>query len=206
VRFAHGADSGELVRPVDFGIRWDVASTEPLLVQSEHRAFVAFYLDPDDEAEVGVIEWIGRRGAVLGGLNDEAGQGHPLWAARFDADVYGGFEVVNSQWIRDWERANRVRLRHDRARFAAVHHWLLGFHDSTFECVARGWVSYRADGPRDAAVVELGSLVLDHARQCSERSAALATGLVGGPAFRGGCSSNHAPALQPRREPGATQG
>ena len=45
IRFGHDREGGERVEQVDFGIVWDGGAPTPHLIQSEHRAFLAFYLN-----------------------------------------------------------------------------------------------------------------------------------------------------------------
>jgi hypothetical protein len=42
----------------------------------------------------------------------------------------------DSPWIAALERRNRVHRLHDPERFASRRHFILPFHDSTFECIA----------------------------------------------------------------------
>lgn len=117
-----------------------------MLLASEGCTAVAFYLSderlaadmqrigPQDGAEaVGVVRF--RACAhMFGPPNDEAFGGHPL--AGRGLRPYGAFEVVGSSWIRQLERMNSVHERHRPERFAKLRHFVLSFHDSTFECVA----------------------------------------------------------------------
>jgi hypothetical protein len=154
-------DTKERVQPIELGVRWDIGAPLPHLLQSEWRTFIAFYLhEPDPtwgrtrvrEVEptstradlIGVIEWLGCGGAVLGGPNDEAFHGHRLWDHGLSkVGAYGSAVVENSAWIEELERANRVHAQHRLEAFAAFRHFILGFHDSTFECVATGFRGFR---------------------------------------------------------------
>jgi hypothetical protein len=70
--------------------------------------------------------------------NDETIHGHSLHAKGLKA--YGAYEVFNSRWIQQLEQVNSVHPRHDRQGFlAGKRHFILSFHDSTFECVALGY-------------------------------------------------------------------
>jgi hypothetical protein len=155
----HG--SAERVAPLDLGLQWDVGAPLPHLLQSEHRTFLAFYLsDPPgwdgtfveivnptspSPEPLGVIEWLRCNGAVLGGPNDEAYHGHRLWSGGLaEVGAYRAAEVANSRWIMDLEKVNRVHPNHRPEAFSSLRHFILGFHDSTFECVAAGFRAYRA--------------------------------------------------------------
>jgi hypothetical protein len=163
----------ERVRPVEIGVRWDGGAPLPHLLQSEWRTFLAFYMDEPDPtwdgtwvnvvdptstnpALIGVIEWLRCTGAVLGGLNDEAFHGHRLWKHGLSkVEGYGAGEVEGSAWIAELERSNRVHEYHRPEAYAKFRHFILAFHDSTFECVAEGFRAFRA---RDSMPKVLGLL------------------------------------------------
>jgi hypothetical protein len=71
---------------------------------------------------------------MFGPPNDEAFSGHPL--ASRGLEPYGAFEVEHSSWIRDLERMNAVHPYHRPERFPRFKHFILSFHDTTFECIA----------------------------------------------------------------------
>lgn len=164
VRFGHLQESEEWVVPVDFGVTWDGGAPIPHLVQSEHRAFLAFHLRNNDPAwdgstvtvvsphdtnpsQLGVIEWLRCGGAVLGGLNDDSFAGHPLWRRGLKDSPRRGQasgEVTGSAWVAEWMAADQSGDHRSTIPFKTFRHFILQFHDSTFECVARGFVSYRA--------------------------------------------------------------
>jgi hypothetical protein len=73
---------------------------------------------------------------TLGPPNDETLHGHPL--AKYGLAPYGIFEVLRSPWVNEFERRNRVHPRHDRRKYDGLRHFVFTFHDSTFECLARG--------------------------------------------------------------------
>jgi hypothetical protein len=98
----------------------------------------------------------------LGAPNDEAFEGHPL--AKRGLSAYGAYEVRNSSWIRSLERMNQVHPRHDAAAFRLLRHFVVCFHDSTFECVARRFDVLPASPHRSAleAISEALDLVTTH--------------------------------------------
>ncbi len=74
---------------------------------------------------------------LFGPPNDEAFGGHRL--AKKGLRPYGAYEVLNSEWIKHLEVMNSVHHRHDKQRFLARdRHFILTFHDETFECIAYG--------------------------------------------------------------------
>jgi hypothetical protein len=73
----------------------------------------------------------------FGAPNDEAISGHPLYQKGLQPN--SAFEVMNSPWIGSLEEMNRVHQHHSRERFARLRHFIITFHDSTFECVAESY-------------------------------------------------------------------
>jgi hypothetical protein len=91
----------------------------------------------DEDGDVmAVVRFVGCYAHMFGPPNDEAFMGHPL--ASRGLKPYGAFRVRNSSWIRALERMNSVHSAHTPAMFARYEHFILSFHDSTFECVAKG--------------------------------------------------------------------
>jgi hypothetical protein len=82
-----------------------------------------------------VLRFLGVNSVLLGAPNDEALEGHALY--EHGLTYYEFVEVENSSWIAALERANRVHPHHSAETFAGLRHFILPFHDSTFECVAR---------------------------------------------------------------------
>lgn len=155
--------SKERVKPIDVGLQWDIGAPMPHLLQSESRTFLTFYLaDPRPDwdgtfvevidptspapASLGVIQWLSGGGAVLGGPNDEAYHGHRLWERGLsEVGAYRAAEVLDSAWIAVLEEQNRVHPYHRAEAYASYRHFILGFHDSTFECVATGFRVWKAE-------------------------------------------------------------
>jgi hypothetical protein len=73
----------------------------------------------------------------FGPPNDEAFAGHPL--ASRGLHPYGAFKVESSSWLRTMERRNRVHPHHSPSTYRDRKHFVLTFHDSTFECVAHAY-------------------------------------------------------------------
>ena len=139
-----------------------VGAPLPVIVASEEQLAVAYFLevaDPDcDGTSVRVVtgeaedaaarvEFVRPLAHFFGPPNDEAFSGHPL--AGRGLHPYGAFEVIGSSWVRSLERMNRVHPQHRPEHFASYHHFVLAFHDSTFECVAKEYFAQRGTGPLD---------------------------------------------------------
>jgi hypothetical protein len=73
----------------------------------------------------------------FGPPNDEAFAGHPL--ADRGLEPYGAFEVLSSSWIHALERMNSIHPSHRTELFLDYRHFVLAFHDTTFECVAHSY-------------------------------------------------------------------
>jgi hypothetical protein len=74
----------------------------------------------------------------FGPPNHETLHAHPL--AAFGLSHSGVFEVRNSRWIEELRTMQRGHPRHDDARFNRLRHFIWTFHDTTFECLAEGFV------------------------------------------------------------------
>jgi len=138
----------------------------PIVLAGDFFLVVAFFVEntpadwdgtsvrivgPDSSGEpVAVVRFERRCASFFGPPNDEAFSGHPL-AAR-GLHPYGAFEVVNSSWVRSLERMNSVHPYHRPERYAALRHFVLSFHDTTFECVAEGYSYEFGEGPLDELV------------------------------------------------------
>ncbi|UVK46038.1 hypothetical protein BPNPMPFG_001637 [Mesorhizobium sp. AR07] len=83
----------------------------------------------------------------FGPPNDEAISGHRLYA--LGLRPYEGFEVINSSWIASLEKANRVP-----DLFSGYRHFILTFHDSTLEFIAKDFSTSFREGAVLAALME----------------------------------------------------
>jgi hypothetical protein len=125
----------------------------PALIADEHSLSVAFYgerrepgwdgttvriITPDSEGEpVVVIAFSSPYAHFFGPPNDEAFSGHPLRGRGLRP--YGAFEVQFSSWIRALKHMNSVHPCHRPDSFSSYRHFILSFHDSTFECIAQSY-------------------------------------------------------------------
>lgn len=157
--------------PIDLGIRWDAGAPLPHLLQSEHRTFLTFYLyeqDPDwnytpsAPVHIAIIEWHGCYETLLGWPNDEALPGHRLWERGLkETSYFSAAEVRNSSWIAEIEKGNRVHPRHQPERFAALRHYILLFHDSTFECLVEGYTIEKVFKPMSEVLSQLAHRIIE---------------------------------------------
>ena len=75
--------------------------------------------------------------SFFGPPNDEALEGHPLYSRGLQ--YYSVHKIKNSSWVRLLEKQNRVHEHHSASHFEKLKHYVFTFHDSTFECIARGY-------------------------------------------------------------------
>lgn len=118
--------------------------------------YVTVVTPESQEALVALIRFQWSSAHMFGPPNDEAFSGHPL-AAR-GLRPYGIYEIRDSSWIRRLERMNSVHPRHDRTRLLEhLRHFVFAFHDTTFECVARGFDSEVFRGSRRLALERIAA-------------------------------------------------
>ena len=143
----------EYAVPVDFPVKWDVGAPLPHLLRSEHRTFLIFVvLQPDPawdgtyvtvrdpasgtEELLAVVEFT-CSSVRMGVPNDEVHEGHPLYGRGLCG--YTAQKVENSRWLAEAERINSVHRCYNPASWRELSHYVFWFHDSTFECLARGY-------------------------------------------------------------------
>jgi hypothetical protein len=145
----------EHVEKIDFKPRWTVGAPVPHLLQSEQKAFLVYYTNAADD-EIAIVEWIRCYGAILGVPNEDAAQGHRLWNKGLEvAGDHSASVVENSKWIEELKRVDSVHPDHNPAQFETLQHFILLFHDSTFECVAESYSITTSKKPFRAVLEEL---------------------------------------------------
>jgi len=92
---------------------------------------------------------------MFGMPNDEAFDGHPL--ASRGLEPYGAFAIDDSSWVRILAKMNSVHPRHTPDSYSHLKHFVLAFHDSTFECVASGFEVQQTQG----SITQALSVLLD---------------------------------------------
>ena len=146
----YSVDEQDRVVPLTDIPQSSVGAPLPQVLSREGITVVAFYLEdiPDGwdgtsvrivtantEGEpLALVRFSRCYSSMFGPPNDEAFDGHPL--ASRGLRPYGAFAIENSSWIRQLERMNPVHQYRKPDRFWARKHYVLSFHDSTFECVA----------------------------------------------------------------------
>jgi hypothetical protein len=84
----------------------------------------------------------------MGTPNDEVFHGHPLHGKGFAG--YLALAVENSNWLKELEAINAVHSNYKSEPWRELKHYILPFHDSTFECVARSFIveTYQTNLPQ----------------------------------------------------------
>ena len=98
---------------------------EPTLLASEDTLRIAYYVYGGDDA-VALVDFSGLEAQYFGPPHVDAVDRHPLHSR--GVDIYGAFEVHDSSWIRELQQIAGRRID--------GRHFILTFHDTTFECIA----------------------------------------------------------------------
>lgn len=172
-------DDGDRVKEVPNVPQPDVGAPLPLVVADDLRVLLAYLVsearsrlgrnlhDREIGIDAGRSRCVGDVPTALGSLprhaqlpNDEAFAGHPLHERGLDP--YMVAEVVNSSWLRRLERMNAVHPSHDPRGYAELRHFVFAFHDTTFECIAKGLsVEVRRGSLREVAHQMLDERVVE---------------------------------------------
>jgi hypothetical protein len=140
--------------PVEFPVQWDTGAPLPHVLMNDHKTLLLFLLNESDPAwdgsyvnivspntsepeSLALVEFMACHSAKLGSPNDEVNQGHPLHGKGYQG--YSALRVINSPWIKELQAINSVHRQYDPSRWGGLSHYILGFHDTTFECVARSF-------------------------------------------------------------------
>jgi hypothetical protein len=150
----YDVDALDTVVEIDTLPQCDVGAPSPALVADEEHLELAYIsrTGADEGESITVVKFTRPYAHIFGPPNDEAFEGHPL--ASRGLEPYAAFRIENSSWIRRLERMNSVHEFHRPADFAALEHFVLAFHDSTFECVASG-MSFDVRPAGDALVLSV---------------------------------------------------
>jgi hypothetical protein len=98
-------------------------------------------VDPGDEALhiVAVVQFHRVKAVRMGDPNDEVLHGHPLFGKGLA--MYEPHVVMRSSWLSELRRINSVHSAYNPAPWERFRHYLLAFHDETFECVAESFTA-----------------------------------------------------------------
>lgn len=147
----------------------------PVVLASEHKVAMAYYCENREECwdgssikivdskssdePIAIIVFDRCTSHYFGPPNDEAFSGHPLTEAGLEP--YGSFEVIDSSWIRKLEQMNSVHPYHNKVDFmVGKRHFILTFHDSIFECVAKSFDIHIGHGSIESIIPKMAELAL----------------------------------------------
>lgn len=148
------AKGEQYAEPIDFPVKWDVGAPLPHLMTNGHHTLLAFYLrvpnpgwdgrsvkivspNSGEIESLAIVEFFHCRSVRFGGPNDEVHHGHPLYGRGLDA--YTAQVVRNSLWLAELEKINSVHRGYKSEYWRMVNHFILWFHDETFECLAESF-------------------------------------------------------------------
>ncbi len=149
-----------------------VGAPIPVVIAGEQSLALAFYeeifdpewdgstariVDPDTkEKSIVIVRFADCYAHLFGPPNNEVFSGHPLYERGLRP--HRNFEVKNSSWISAQEKMNAVHPFHKKSSFFRdKRHFVLAFHDSTFECIAKGYTLERVQGSIREVSTRLGS-------------------------------------------------
>lgn len=130
------------IEKLDLGYKPEAAVSGAALIQTEYSAFLIFNANTSKltrsgryaSAGIAVVELLRCVITKFGLPNDEAISGHPLYEK---LEILGGtyaiFEVHNSSWKAQVQQQNQVVFPDWEL---SSRHFIFGFHESTFECLA----------------------------------------------------------------------
>ena len=130
----------------------------PVLFQPEGRAAVLTFLVAEiapTTKRFAAVRFPRCWALKFGYPNDEALSGHPLYEKGLG--YYGFFEVTDSSWRNQLHEQNRRALPSKTGdQDGTSRHFVVTFHDSTFECLAEGMEGRFVDSLQDALVDDDG--------------------------------------------------
>ncbi len=147
---SHDVVMAEHVIPLDLAIAWQPNAPEAVLLSSDAGKACLALASFDEDPRPVVLLWTGCLAAVMQPPNDEAISGHRLYDRGLHGLRWAG-EVVESDWIAELEKANRVHSQHDSARFEGLRHFILPLKECVVEAVAAGAVLVRSEGSTSQA-------------------------------------------------------
>ena len=164
--------------PIEFPVRWDTGAPLPYLLLSDYRTFLVFLLAEADPpldgsyvkirsvndpnlTNLAVVEFKRCVSAKMGTPNDEVFHGHPLHGKGLQS--YRPLQVINSPWTKELAVINSVHSGYKAETWNKLNHYIFGFHDSTFECVASSFIVETKTTAIPAALAEIcGKLLSEH--------------------------------------------
>lgn len=158
------------VVPFAFPVEWDSGAPLPVMLVSDQKTLLLFrvrvpdpawdgsYATPvglgDPESErLAFVEFRSCVSAKLGSPNDEVFHGHPLHGRGFEG--HRALKVMSSPWLQELRSIDEVHSQFRAEAWSRRTHFILPFHDSTFECVAESFTVDVVCMPMAGALAEL---------------------------------------------------
>lgn len=126
----------EFAEQIALGAEWDPGASCPLVFAKSGRALVAFKAPSVEEQLYSLIEFTHPYVLQFGLPGDETIPGHPLYGKGLS--YYNAHIVHNSSWIERARTIEAVHYQFSAERWKTLKHYILTFHDDTFECLAKG--------------------------------------------------------------------
>jgi hypothetical protein len=146
------AQGQETALPCEWEAPWETGAPLPHVLSSGWRTFllyVAHEPDPDwdgsyvremrtmDIHRIALVEFRQCSVYQFGVPNDEVIGGHRLWGKGLAP--YAAHVIANSRWLAEMEQINKVHPSYQPDKWRALKHYLLIFHDESFECLASSY-------------------------------------------------------------------
>jgi hypothetical protein len=130
----------------------DAGAPQPLLIAKEGSATLFFLLyedssfgnDDDEASQVGKLVFSRCSYSSLGIPSNETLSGHHYYDLGLES--FGFYEVEDSDLIQRLMKIQSVHPYYDPMKWSKYKHFIITFHDSTFECVATGYSFKRTSG------------------------------------------------------------
>lgn len=133
---------------------WNTGASSPHIIASEYNVFLIYLVGEYDPAWDGTyVRVISTKSKAIqplafvefedcyayksSGINDEVWDGHPLWDKGLE--TYSAHTVENSSWISKEKKIQSVHSCYKDEHWEHTQHYMLLFHDSIFECIARNY-------------------------------------------------------------------
>lgn len=125
-------------------IKIEAGSPLPMVLSTETHLCLLFYSnwgdtdetqDMEEAATISIVRFEQYLIYKFGVPTDETLLRHPLYNAGLTH--YAGHIVEKSLWIEEIVKVDSVHPYHNKETFKEYRHYVLTFHDSTFECIAK---------------------------------------------------------------------
>jgi hypothetical protein len=151
----------------DIGCFPELAVSGPVVMATDERLVFSFNATRPtpgglrDDAGRAVVRVSPCLAFKFGYPNDEALPGHPLYQRGFEGVAV--YKVLDSSWIAELARQNRVRFPTSDVSAWGMRHFLFSFHESTLEVLGRGLDVSISDEPFEAIIGRMQAWLLEPA-------------------------------------------